>query len=143
MAGSPALIRFVAQVVLPFNQQALRMTSAGSIVQPPAPGGCTGRMRMAELSSVSPQVVPAGKQPWSLAQRGAAVGRNGVKLLGVGFGASMFGVTITNVLLEVRHRVGLLPECVACLRESRSRARLSSVRQTTASVGPDPDCARC
>ncbi len=70
-------------------------------------------MRMAELSSVSLQVVPAGKQPWSLAQRGAAVGRNGAKLLGVGFGASMFGVTITNVLLEVRHGMGLLPGSAA------------------------------
>ncbi len=66
-------------------------------------------MRMADLSSVSLQVVPAGKQPWSLAQRSAAVGRNGAKLLGVGFGASMFGVTITNVLLEVRHSVGEMP----------------------------------
>ncbi len=46
-------------------------------------------------------MVPPGREPWSLVQRSAAVGRNGAKLLGVGFGASMFGVTITNVLLEV------------------------------------------
>jgi hypothetical protein len=32
-----------------------------------------------------------------------AVARNGTKLLGVGFFASLFGVTITNVLVKVPH----------------------------------------
>ena len=63
--------------------------------------------------NVALQVVPAGQEPWSLLQRSAAVGRNGAKLLGVGFGASLFGVSITNVLIEVSAARGLLwrPSC--------------------------------
>ena len=49
----------------------------------------------------SPQRVPAGGEAWSVLQRSAAVGRNGAKLLGVGFFASLCGVTVTNLLLEV------------------------------------------
>lgn len=44
---------------------------------------------------------PAGVQEWGLARRTGAVARNGTKLLGVGFFASLFGVTITNVLVKV------------------------------------------
>lgn len=44
----------------------------------------------------------AGFPPWSLAQRAAAPLRNGAKLLGVGFAASMLGVGITNALIAVR-----------------------------------------
>lgn len=51
------------------------------------------------------QVLPAGAQPWSLAQRTAAIVRNGTKLLGVGFGASMFGVTMTNGIIAVRSKL--------------------------------------
>lgn len=47
------------------------------------------------------QRVPAGGEAWSVLQRTGAVGRNGAKLLGVGFFASLCGVTITNLLLEV------------------------------------------
>ena len=46
-------------------------------------------------------MVPGGGARWSLLQRAAAVARNGAKLLGVGFFASLCGVTMTNVLLEV------------------------------------------
>lgn len=48
------------------------------------------------------QVKPAGVQEWGLARRTGAVMRNGTKLLGVGFFASLFGVTITNALVKVR-----------------------------------------
>ena len=54
-------------------------------------------------------MVPAGGESWSLLQRSAAVGRNGVKLLGVGFFASLCGVTVTNVLLEVRQALNPKP----------------------------------
>ena len=47
-------------------------------------------------------MVPAGRQPYTLAQRSGAVARNGAKLLGVGFGSSMLGVGITNLLITVR-----------------------------------------
>lgn len=47
------------------------------------------------------QVKPPGVSEWGLARRTGAVARNGVKLLGVGFFASLFGVTITNVLVKV------------------------------------------
>lgn len=47
------------------------------------------------------QVTPPGVQ-WSIAQRTGAVARNGAKLLGVGFFASLFGVSITNVLVKAR-----------------------------------------
>ena len=36
-----------------------------------------------------------------MAKRAGAVARNGTKLLGVGFFASLFGVTVTNVLVKV------------------------------------------
>ena len=49
------------------------------------------------------QVKPADVSNWSLAQRSGSVLRNGTKLLGVGFFASLFGVTITNVLVKVTH----------------------------------------
>eukprot|EP00892_Ulva_mutabilis_P010808 jgi/Ulvmu1/809/UM010_0183.1 len=48
------------------------------------------------------QKVPKGFPPWSLAQRAAAPVRNGAKLLGVGFAASMLGVGITNGLIACR-----------------------------------------
>ena len=48
------------------------------------------------------QVVPAGHAPYSLLQRSGAVVQNGTKLVGVGFGASMLGVGITNALTTVR-----------------------------------------
>lgn len=46
--------------------------------------------------------VPSGATPFTLAQRGGAVVRNGAKLLGVGFGASLLGVGATNALIAVR-----------------------------------------
>lgn len=48
------------------------------------------------------QKVPPGYQPFSLVQRGGAVVRNGLKLFGVGFFASLLGVGLTNGLLTVR-----------------------------------------
>jgi len=51
------------------------------------------------------QVKPASVDHWSLAQRTAAIGRNGAKLLGVGFFASLFGVTITNGIVAIRTRM--------------------------------------
>lgn len=44
---------------------------------------------------------PPGAQEWGVARRAGAVARNGTKLLGVGFFASLFGVTITNLLVKV------------------------------------------
>lgn len=54
-------------------------------------------------SSLKPvlQIKPAGAENWSVAQRSGAVVRNGAKLLGVGFFASLFGVTITNTIVKV------------------------------------------
>ena len=51
------------------------------------------------------QVVPSGQAGWSLAQRTGAVVRNGGKLLGVGFTASLLGVGITNTLLAIRQNL--------------------------------------
>ncbi|KAK9848846.1 hypothetical protein WJX84_001462 [Apatococcus fuscideae] len=48
------------------------------------------------------QRVPEGHAPYSIAQRGGAVARNGLKLLAVGFAASLLGVGITNVLVGFR-----------------------------------------
>lgn len=48
------------------------------------------------------QKVPYGTTPFTLAQRATAVLRNGTKLLGVGFAASMVGVVATNTLIAVR-----------------------------------------
>lgn len=48
------------------------------------------------------QKVPSGYQPFTLAQRAGAPLRNGLKLLGVGFGASLFGVGCTNALIFAR-----------------------------------------
>lgn len=48
------------------------------------------------------QKVPSGYKPFTLAQRAGAPLRNGVKLLGVGFGASLFGVGCTNAIVFVR-----------------------------------------
>ena len=48
------------------------------------------------------QKVPAGYKPFTVAQRGGAVLRNGAKLLGVGFGASLLGVSATNALVAAR-----------------------------------------
>ena len=48
------------------------------------------------------QKVPAGYKPFTVAQRGGAVLRNGAKLLGVGFGASLLGVSATNALIAAR-----------------------------------------
>ena len=52
--------------------------------------------------SLSMQVVPAGKKPFTVGQRAGAVARNGIKLLGVGFGSSVFGVAVTNSLMAAR-----------------------------------------
>ena len=49
-----------------------------------------------------PQVVTPGKTPYTVAQRGGAILRNGGKLLAVGFGSSLFGVGLTNALTAVR-----------------------------------------
>lgn len=51
------------------------------------------------------QRVPQGYSPFTVAQRAGAVVRNGTKLLAVGFGASLFGVSITNVLIAVRQQL--------------------------------------
>lgn len=48
------------------------------------------------------QKVPTGYKPFTVAQRGGAVLRNGAKLLGVGFGASLLGVSCTNALIAAR-----------------------------------------
>ncbi|EFJ52087.1 hypothetical protein VOLCADRAFT_79235 [Volvox carteri f. nagariensis] len=48
------------------------------------------------------QKVPPGMEPFTLTQRIGAILRNGSKLLGVGFCASMIGVGVTNALLAVR-----------------------------------------
>ena len=48
------------------------------------------------------QRVPAGYAPFTLTQRVGAVVRNGLKLFGVGFGASMMGVAVTNGLVAAR-----------------------------------------
>ena len=48
------------------------------------------------------QKVPPGYAPFTLAQRVGAVARNGAKLLGVGFGASLLGVSMTNGLCAAR-----------------------------------------
>ncbi|KXZ56878.1 hypothetical protein GPECTOR_1g792 [Gonium pectorale] len=48
------------------------------------------------------QKVPPGMEPFTLGQRVGAILRNGSKLLGVGFCASMIGVGVTNALLGVR-----------------------------------------
>ena len=48
------------------------------------------------------QRVPPGYAPFTLAQRAGAVARNGAKLLGVGFGASLVGVSATNGLIALR-----------------------------------------
>ena len=44
------------------------------------------------------QKVPPGYAPFSLAQRFGAVARNGAKLLGVGFGASLLGVSQAAII---------------------------------------------
>lgn len=61
------------------------------------------------------QIKPAGAENWSVAQRGGAVVRNGSKLLGVGFFASLFGVTLTNTIVKV----GTAP-CLPCPGPSRN-----------------------
>lgn len=48
------------------------------------------------------QKVPPGYAPFTVAQRSGAVLRNGAKLLGVGFGASLLGVSATNALIAAR-----------------------------------------
>ncbi|KAK9816542.1 hypothetical protein WJX72_001744 [[Myrmecia] bisecta] len=48
------------------------------------------------------QVVPPGRAPFTGLQRLGAIGKNGAQLLGVGFFASILGVTVTNGLLAVR-----------------------------------------
>lgn len=48
------------------------------------------------------QRVPAGYRPFTVAQRVGAVVRNGIKLFGVGFGASVMGVAVTNGLVAAR-----------------------------------------
>jgi len=48
------------------------------------------------------QRVPAGYRPFTVTQRVGAVVRNGIKLFGVGFGASVMGVAVTNGLVAAR-----------------------------------------
>ncbi|KAL3160805.1 hypothetical protein ABBQ38_009216 [Trebouxia sp. C0009 RCD-2024] len=48
------------------------------------------------------QVVPAGHSGYTIGQRTGAVLRNGGKLLGVGFGSSLFGVGLTNALTGIK-----------------------------------------
>lgn len=48
------------------------------------------------------QKVPPGYQPFTFGQRCGAVVRNGAKLFGVGFFASLLGVGLTNGLIAVR-----------------------------------------
>ncbi len=48
------------------------------------------------------QKVQPGMMPFTLGQRLGAPLRNGLKLFGVGFGASLFGVAITNTLIGLR-----------------------------------------
>lgn len=48
------------------------------------------------------QKVPFGYAPFTMAQRLGAIARNGTKLLGVGFFASLTGVGITNALIALR-----------------------------------------
>ena len=48
------------------------------------------------------QKVQPGYAPFTLAQRLGAVARNGTKLLGVGFGASLLGVSMTNAICGAR-----------------------------------------
>lgn len=60
-----------------------------------------------QLCTLQHSVLPtavccAGFPAWSVAQRAAAPVRNGAKLLGVGFAASMLGVGITNGLIACR-----------------------------------------
>ncbi len=59
------------------------------------------RQLASRSSAVWVQIKAGGAPHWSLAQRTAAIGRNGAKLLAVGFFASLFGVTITNGIVEV------------------------------------------
>ena len=51
------------------------------------------------------QRVPSGYRPFTPLQRSGAVVRNGAKLLGVGFGASLIGVSITNALIFLRQQM--------------------------------------
>lgn len=51
------------------------------------------------------QRVPPGYSPFTVGQRAGAVLRNGSKLLAVGFGASLFGVSVTNVLIALRQHL--------------------------------------
>lgn len=48
------------------------------------------------------QRVPKGYAPFTVTQRVGAVVRNGLKLFGVGFGASVMGVAVTNGLVAAR-----------------------------------------
>eukprot|EP00195_Chlamydomonas_chlamydogama_P009501 CAMPEP_0202893172 /NCGR_PEP_ID=MMETSP1392-20130828/2802_1 /ASSEMBLY_ACC=CAM_ASM_000868 /TAXON_ID=225041 /ORGANISM="Chlamydomonas chlamydogama, Strain SAG 11-48b" /LENGTH=369 /DNA_ID=CAMNT_0049577409 /DNA_START=196 /DNA_END=1306 /DNA_ORIENTATION=- len=51
------------------------------------------------------QRVQPGMEPFSLVQRVGAIIRNGAKLLGVGFCASMLGVGMTNTLAAIRQMI--------------------------------------
>lgn len=51
------------------------------------------------------QRVQPGYKPFTPLQRSGAVLRNGAKLLGVGFGASLIGVSITNALIFLRQQM--------------------------------------
>eukprot|EP00798_Chlamydomonas_sp_ICE-L_P007664 gene7664-820_t len=48
------------------------------------------------------QKVPPGMAPFTVGQRSKAILRNGLKLLAVGFGSSLFGVGLTNSLVMLR-----------------------------------------
>ena len=71
--------------------------------------------------------VPKGYAPFSAAQRFGAVLRNGVKLAGVGFGSSLIGVTVTNVIVTARQMLDPnfappnAPQARARPRAARSR----------------------
>jgi len=67
--------------------------------------------------------VPKGYAPFSAAQRFGAVLRNGVKLAGVGFGSSLIGVTVTNVIVTARQMLdpNFAPPNAPQARASRAR----------------------
>jgi hypothetical protein len=101
----------------------------------------------------TPQVKPPGVQEWGLARRAGAVVRNGTKLLGVGFFASLFGVTITNVLVKVPapaplRRVMCTARCHRCCARVKvqtlqvSSSVTHSVPSGPHDDGPELQCAK-
>ena len=82
------------------------------------------------------QKVQAGRPPFSAAQRGGAVLRNGAKLLGVGFGASLLGVSATNGIIAIRQAGGGIESggraCWGVLWDCRERPRECTGSYSTA-----------